>query len=734
MKEISLIDMKDYGSTFIPSEYIAAGDDAYTLRNFQNRKPEGYWRKLTQDEIGKLTENDNTSDDWNNVLVHDPFAPALIRRSSFYGLVRIGKVETVALGHHDLRIPGGITDSFIVSCDIGDNCAIRNVRYAAHYVIGDFCMLLNIDELHVTNHAKFGNGIVKHGENESSRLLLALANEAGGREVAAFDGMIPADAYIWHKFREDALLQSRFLEITDNAFDKRRGYYGIVGNCSVIKNCGVIKDVLVGNHCYINGAHKLENLTINSSDEEPTDIGEGVELTDGIVGHACRVFYGCKAVRFVLGRNSTLGYGARLIHTFLGDNSTVSCCEILHNLIFPAHEQHHNNSFLISSCVLGQSNIAAGATIGSNHNSRANDGEIIAGRGFWPGLSVTLKHSCRFASFVLLSKGDYPAEMNIPLPFSLVLDERSRDELHIMPAYFWMYNMYALERNSWKFTERDKRRIKAQNIEFAALAPDTAEEIFNAMKLISVWIAQADLRNKKKNADTHSVMELESAGKKILSVTKKSPGNIEVLAADIENSNRSVIILKAFEAYHAYRDMLFYYSIITIIGYMLSHEESDLKAMIRALAGERETAWVNLGGQLVREKDCEELLAGIKSGKYDSWDAIHSAYGKLHGEYELAKQKHAFATLVSLLEKEELTATTWCNCLDRALSLQEFVCEQVYVTRKKDFENPFRKSTFRNDEEMKAVVGTAEENSFVKYVQLETEKFRRMIEEVKTRG
>ena len=90
---------------------------------------------------------------------------------------------------------------------------------------------------------------------------------------------------------------------------------------------------------------------------------------------------------------------------------------MLNNLIFPAHEQHHNNSFLIASVVLGQSNMAAGATIGSNHNSRANDNEVQAGRGFWPGLCTSIKHSSRFASFVLLAKGDYPAELNIPLPF-----------------------------------------------------------------------------------------------------------------------------------------------------------------------------------------------------------------------------------------------------------------------------------------------------------------------------
>jgi len=31
---------------------------------------------------------------------------------------------------------------------------------------------------------------------------------------------------------------------------------------------------------------------------------------------------------------------------------------------------------------MGQSNMAAGATIGSNHNSRSADGELVAARGF----------------------------------------------------------------------------------------------------------------------------------------------------------------------------------------------------------------------------------------------------------------------------------------------------------------------------------------------------------------
>ena len=196
-------------------------------------------------------------------------------------------------------------------------------------------------------------------------------------------------------------------------------------------------------------------------------------MVNGIVGFGCRVFYGVKAVRFLMASHSQLKYGARLINSYLGNNATISCCEVLNSLIFPAHEQHHNNSFLCAALVMGQSNMAAGATIGSNHNSRSPDGEIVAGRGFWPGLCVSLKHNSRFASFTILAKGDYPAELDIPIPFALISNDVSKDELIVMPAYWFLHNMYALARNSWKYTDRDKRIDKTQLLEFDFLAPDT---------------------------------------------------------------------------------------------------------------------------------------------------------------------------------------------------------------------------------------------------------------------
>jgi hypothetical protein len=42
-------------------------------------------------------------------------------------------------------------------------------------------------------------------------------NESGSRQVMPFDGMIPADAYIWAKYKDDLALQERLKEITQNS-------------------------------------------------------------------------------------------------------------------------------------------------------------------------------------------------------------------------------------------------------------------------------------------------------------------------------------------------------------------------------------------------------------------------------------------------------------------------------------------------------------------------------------
>jgi hypothetical protein len=483
----------------------------------------------------------------------------------------------------------------------------------------------------------------------------------------------------------------------------------------VLKHGLTHKEVRGGNAAHIKGANQLQTLTVKSDRRDPTQIGEGVELVNGIIGYGCHVFYGSKAVRFVLGNNCNLKYGARLIHSILGDNSTVSCCEILNNLVFPSHEQHHNNSFLIASMIMGQSNMAAGATVGSNHNSRGNDGEIIAGRGFWPGLSSTLKHNCRFASFILIAKGNYPAEMYIPLPFSLVTTDAGNHRREVMPAYWWMYNLYALERNSWKFKDRDKREFKQQQIETAYLAPDTVAEIVKAMALLEDWAG----RGAASAEGPHRAAETRRIGRAaLLSGELKRPLLVE--KRTLERSSQAVRILKPERGYAAYREMLRYYGVRTLLDYFASTEGGigpESFAEFQAAHPEPVSLeWVNLGGQLVPEAKADALRDAIRSGGLNSWHAIHGEYERFWAEYPLDKALNALEVLRFLeggAERAVISGEGWNRCIDEALRIRLYIEEQVYRTKLKDYTDPFRAVTYRNKAEQDAVLGTLEQNPFI---------------------
>ncbi|HEX2608937.1 MAG TPA: DUF4954 family protein [Flavisolibacter sp.] len=704
--------LSSIGYGFIEPAYLPEGKDEYHLRNIQNRSGINY-RNLTAYEIEVLVRNNNTSDDWNKIQVSDDFSPELVKNCKFYGLVRIGKLEAVSLQYHNVCMPVGLYNSTILSCDFGDNVVINNVNYISHYIVGNEVMIANVNELHTTDHSKFGNGIIKEGEDESVRVWVEVCNENGGRKILPFNDMLPGDAYLWSKYRNDTLLLDKFKEFTEKKFDKLRGYYGKIGDRCVIKNTSIIKDVWVGPDAYIKGANKLKNLTINSSAEAPSQIGEGCELVNGIIGLGCRIFYGVKAVRFFMASHSQLKYGARLINSYLGNNSTISCCEVLNSLIFPAHEQHHNNSFLCAALVMGQSNIAAGATIGSNHNSRAADGEMKSARGFWPGLCVSLKHNSRFASFTLIAKGDYPYELDIALPFSLVSQDLSRNELVIMPAYWFQYNLYALARNSAKLQERDKRTEKVQFIEYDYLAPDSINEVFSALHILRKSIA---LAHDPSLAHRLTENELADTGERLLNDPQTPLKKLTITATGMENSQRPVVLTKVGEAYQIYKRLISYYAGTQLISYMQQHEISSCEQLRNLLPETIERLpWVNVGGQLMPEIALQNLLQQVKEGSMQTWNEVHHFYEQNGKAYPDQKLQHALASLFELRNshKEALTPEYLTELLQETVATMEWMVKHINSSRAKDYQNTFRKMLYDTDEEMEQVVGRLDDNVFI---------------------
>ncbi len=690
--------VEELGYNFIDPKYIPKGQTEYHIRDMQNGGKK--YRALTTSELDTLIHNRNTSDNWNNVQVSENFTAGLIKNCKFYGLVRIGVLQPFYREFHNFRMAVGIYNSTIISCDLGDNICIDNVNFLSHYIICDDVMMANVNELACTDHAKFGNGILKEDEKESIRTWVEVCNENGGRSILPFNGMLPGDAYLWSKYRDDLVLMQKFKEFTQKELDEKRGYYGKVGERTVIKNCGIIKDTWIGADAYLKGANKIKNVTVNSDAARKTQIGEGCELVNGIVGYGCRAFYGVKAVRFIMASHSQLKYGARLINSYLGNNSTISCCEVLNSLIFPNHEQHHNNSFLCASLLMGQSNMAAGATVGSNHNSRGADGEIQAGRGFWPGLCVSLKHNSKFASFTIIAKGTFPAEMNITIPFSLVSNDVANDQLLIMPAYWFMYNMYALERNAWKYIDRDKRTEKIQLLTYNYLAPDTINEMFNAIKLLEK-----------------------------LTVNE----NGEATTNGIENTNRNTKIIKVPQSIKIFKEVVQYYGMITLLEYYQQNNFPNFNDFKKSLPTSISRAsFMNIGGQLMKTTIVNKIKIDVKDNTINGWADMHNRYKSEGEQYSIDLLEHAYCSLLEILNitTKQFTAELFTTLLEQTIATKQWMTEGILKSREKDYTNPYRKMVYENNEEMNKVIGKLEENSFIQKQFEGLVEFKEMVKEI----
>ncbi len=680
------------------------------------------YRNLSIEEINIL-KTSNTSDNWNNIEVGAQFNPNLIKNCCFYGIVKIESLEQGTLEDNGIKLPVGLYNSTITNCTIGKYNAIHNVLYLSNYYTGSNVFLFNIGEMHTADDPYFGNGCVKSKKDDSFRNWIELWNGNGKRRILPFDGILPADAYIWARYRNRAKLQKKLIDFTDLIVCNN---YGTVEDNAVVKHCKTIKNVNIGQSAYITGADILLNITIKSHESERTLIGEGVQLKDGIINSGCKIYFGVKAVNFIAGNCCTLSHGVRLFHTYLGDNSTISCCEVLNSLIFPVHEQLHNNSFLISCLIQGQSNIASGATIGSNHNSRAPDGEITAKRGFWPGLCSSFKHNSKFASFVLIAKGSYMYELDISFPFSLVLNTETN--LKIVPAYSFLYNMYALVRNDTKYKKRDSRFIKNQNIVYEYLAPDTIDDIFHALYLLELFTGIAWFsKNKKHETDNNIITD---KGKKLLKSGNIS--DLEITGENIEKSNRKVILIKAELAYSMYREIVNYYAVKTIVNYIEKNniktisEIKNIKVPFNILAN---IEWINIGGQLIRNTELEQILTNIEEGKIKSWKDVHNSYESCWKQYPEHKLEHAFYSLKKLHNNKNLVPSDskWNNFCKQAIETQNKLFKLLSESRKKDHMSHFRQITFESLQEMENVYGLFKDDEIISAYDREAEKQKELI-------
>ena len=147
-----------------------------------------------------------------------------------------------------------------------------------------------------------------------------------------------------------------------------------------------------------------------------------------------------------------------------------------------------------------------------------------------------------------------------------------------MPAYWFMYNLYALARNAGKCVDRDKRSKKRQHIEYDFLAPDSVNEIFTALDLLKKFTALSE--DKNCSNDTSQAVLIQ-AGESILEDPSNTIKNITAYNTELENAPRAVCISKVKEAYKIYKELVVYYGITNLIEFINTHSVSSFDELTR---------------------------------------------------------------------------------------------------------------------------------------------------------
>ncbi|MDE7383005.1 MAG: DUF4954 family protein [Treponemataceae bacterium] len=181
-----------------------------------------------------------------------------------------------------------------------------------------------------------------------------------------------------------------------------------------------------------------------------------------------------------------------------------------------------------------------------------------------------------------------------------------------------------------------------------------------------------------------------------------------------------------------YRKIVKYFAAQSLIEYCEVHNYHELND---AIISEIQRIplykkWVNLGGQVIPEESVFALNESIKSRKINSWEEIHAFYDDCDAAYTNQKARYSLYLLEGLYSKpiEHFSSDIYDNIVEDVIEISNEMYASAFSSREKDFSDYYRSMTYRNKEEMEAVLGDIHHIEFLETLKSDTEKFNKSIE------
>jgi hypothetical protein len=139
--------------------------------------------------------------------------------------------------------------------------------------------------------------------------------------------------------------------------------------------------------------------------------------------------------------------------------------------------------------------------------------------------------------------------------------------------------------------------------------------------------------------------------------------------------------------------------------------------------------WLNMGGQLIPKPAVDGLIKDIHKGRISEWNEVHDFYKEQETLYTTQKCQHAMASLFEItgITPQKFTKKNFSLLLKQAVATREWMVENIYESRAKDYESEFRKMVYGSEKEMEKVIGKLKDNSFIQQQKEELILFKKRV-------
>ncbi len=393
------------------------------------------FRPLTPEEIQRLIERGNYSDDWSQIEVSERFRCEQLTHSRLLGRVRIGEEASVF------------------------NSTVRN------YAIGARSRVESVTRLECRHRSRFGNGV-----------MVSTMNECEGRQVKIYDRLTAQTAYLLAIYRHRPAMIARLEEMIDRYAEERSSEMGEVGEDCLLNGARFIREMRIGNRVVIDGASALENGTLCDG----VKVGVDVKAYDFILAEGAKMDNGTTIERCFAGESVILDKGFSAMESLFFANSHCENGEAAAIFAGPYTVSHHKSSLLIAG-MFSFFNAGSG-TNQSNHLFKSGAvHQSVHPRGCkFASSAYVMSPALEGAFTVILGKHSHHHDTSV-FPYSYLIEKEGRSTL--MPGA--NLKSYGLVRDIEKWPKRDKRTLKRDCINFEEYNPYIAQSLLAAVDTLN---------------------------------------------------------------------------------------------------------------------------------------------------------------------------------------------------------------------------------------------------------